>query len=927
MLQRTKVSLATLIALEGLLAASIAQAQTVERIEITGSLIRRIDGESALPVTNLRSEELQRAGATNAESIVKFITQQQGGTVTTGSVSGTNGAAAYADLRSLGANRTLVLLNGRRIVPNPFASAAVDLNLMPVGAVERVETLSDGASSTYGTDAIAGVVNFITRKSYRGVRLGVAAQVPEEGGAEVYTADILGGLGDLSSDGWNVYGAFNYRDQKPMLGTERAFMRTSFIPSRGFNGLSPTTFPANYSQGSIIGNPSLSSGCQPPTSLAAPQVNNVQCFADTQAFTQVYPIQEQWGAFVKGSLVLGGSHTASIEYFKAFNKVSTQIAPSPEGGLTLFPTSPFYPGRSAAIPAPTGLNAALPVSVSWRTTLLGARRGVQENDTQRAVASIEGVLADWDYSAGLLWSNSMVTNNFLNGYPATQALRNGVSGCAGPLVLVSGGQTCPAGPLVVGGTPIFLNPFGDQTSAGLNYLQANTVNGRVQEGEGTLQSASATLSRSFGALPGGAIGFAVTGEYREEEMVYRTNIPLVSQAASSGLAGSGAIREGKRDVTAVGMEVSLPITKTFELGLSVRHDRYSDFGETTNPKVSLRFKPTEQLLLRASANTGFSAPTLTSLYAPNSTTFTANRFSDPLLCPGGVPNTAGGAVVSRDCGIQFQRLIGGFPNLKAEESTAWTVGFVFEPIRSLTVGVDFFNYHLKRTVSTLGEQTIFLDPVKYANLYVRCSQAPADRRSAIGACQIPGGDPLAYIIDLNENLGDIKTEGVDVSMAWNSGATQTGRWGATVRGTYVTKYHFQTEQNGIFFTPVGNYRPQFGGPVIRYQQVSAVTWDNDAFSVRLGNRFQSGYRDQNAQGAPFNVAPFNTNEVKAYSLWDLSAVYRGIKGVTLSVGVQNLLDEDPPFTNQSGRFQSRAYDDRFHDPRGRTYQVSARYEF
>jgi iron complex outermembrane recepter protein len=342
--------------------------------------------------------------------------------------------------------------------------------------------------------------------------------------------------------------------------------------------------------------------------------------------------------------------------------------------------------------------------------------------------------------------------------------------------------------------------------------------------------------------------------------------------------------------------------------------------------VSFRFKPVDAFLIRGSYNEGFSAPTLTALYAPNATTFTANRYNDPVLCPGGTVNAGAGGIASRDCGIQFQRLTGGNDKLTAEESTAWSLGFVVEPMRNLSLSVDFWNYHLKGTVSTLGEQTIFGDFNKYSALYVRCSQAPQARRDAIGACQIAGGDPLAYILETNQNLGDIKTNGVDIDLTWSSGATSTGRWGVRARGTYVDKFHFQVEPNSVWFTPVGNYRPQWGGPVIRYQQVTSFTWDSDALSLRLGNRWTSGYRDQNAQGAPFNVAPFNTNVVKHYSLWDASATYRW-KGFTFGVGVLNLLDEDPPFTNQVGRFQARGYDDRFHDPKGRTYQVSARYEF
>jgi iron complex outermembrane recepter protein len=894
-------------------AQTTAQAQALERVEVTGSLIRRIEGETALPVTTLRVEELQKAGVTNAEQAVKYITQQQGGTVTSGSVSGTNGAAAYADLRSLGATRTLVLLNGKRVAANPFAVVAVDLNTLPLSAVDRIETLSDGASAIYGTDAIAGVINFITRRSYQGAAVGAQVQIPEAGGAETYTADVLAGFGDLSRQGWNILGGINYRRQNPMGGTERDFSQTSYIPSRGFNGLSPTTFPANYNQaGAVAGapptvpntNPTLPN-CFPPSSIFAPQpvvgLGTNRCGADTQVFTYTVPKQDQMAGFLRGSLALGKDHTAYLEYFRAINTVQTQIAPSPEGGLSMPPTSPFYPGNGITPITDPNLDTTRNISIAWRTTFLGPRRGEQENTTQRAVAGIEGSVAAWDYQASLLWSNAEVVNNFLGGWPMTQALRNGVSGAAG--------------------AP-FLNPFGTQTAAGQAYMEANQVLGRVQEGESTLQSFAATATRQFGSLPGGPIGIALAAELRKEEMVYRTDVAKVSQAASSGLAGAGALREGDRDVKALGLEMNFPVLRNLELGVAVRYDDYSDFGGTTNPKFTLRFSPTNQVLLRASYNEGFAAPTLYNLYLPNSTTFTANRYNDPVLCPGGTVNLAAGGVASRDCLIQFQQQQGGNTQLQPETSKAYTLGFVLQPTAAFSFGMDYWRYHIEDQVSTVGEQTIFADPAKYANLYIRCSRATAAQQFAIGACQTPGGDPLAYIVNTFQNLGDVVTTGLDWQANWTGGATPYGRFSVGVRGTYVIKYEFQVEPNGRWFDPVGNYSPQFGGPVIRYQQVTTINWQRDAWSASLFHRWLTGYKDQNAV-----PAPFNDNTVGDYSIFDLSATYRGFRNMILSAGVLNVLDTDPPFTNQVGRFQARAYDDRFHNPLGRTYMVSARYEF
>ena len=171
---------------------------------------------------------------------------------------------------------------------------------------------------------------------------------------------------------------------------------------------------------------------------------------------------------------------------------------------------------------------------------------------------------------------------------------------------------------------------------------------------------------------------------------------MVSQAASSGLAGGGAVRQGDRDVFAGAIEMAFPVLKNLELGAAVRYDDYSDFGSTTNPKFSLRFTPVEQLLLRASYNTGFVAPTLEQLYSPNlKRRLPVTVYDDPVLCPGGVP--APGAVPSRDCGLQFQQQQGGNTALNPEESDSYTFGFVFQPVPSFSFGVDYWNYRSRAT--------------------------------------------------------------------------------------------------------------------------------------------------------------------------------------------------------------------------------------
>ncbi len=911
MRSRTRLSLAVSAAFgAGILGfapgAAIAQssAQQLDRVEVTGSLIRRIQSEVALPVTNIGTEELQQAGVTNAEQSLRLVTQNNGGgAVTSGSVSSNNGGASYASLRALGAQRTLVLLNGKRIINNPNGTLGVDLNTMPVAALDRIEVLSDGASAIYGTDAIAGVINYITRKQYEGIRVAGETQLPEDGGAEVYTANVLAGWGNFNTQGWNVYGGFNFRKQLPLSGTERDFMSTSYIPSKGFDGTSSLTFPGNYSQTGTVTNtnPTLP-GCFPPSSIRVG--SNPFCSADTQVFTNVLPDQEQYSGFLKGSLALGQNHTLSAEYFWAQNTINSMIAPSPESGLTMPSSNPFYPGNGINPITVPALDPTRAISVGWRTSAIGPRRTEVENVTQRALLNLEGNIGGWDYGAGLIWSKAHVETNFISGYPNRAALNNGMTGASG--------------------AP-FLNPFGSQTAAGQAYMEANQLTGQLQDIDGTLFGGNAVASTQFGNLPGGPMALALAAEYREEDNKFVTDIVKARQSTTSGLGGAAPLREGDRDVWAVAAEMTFPILKNLEVGVALRYDDYSDFGNTTNPKVAIKYQPTQQLLLRGSYNTGFAAPTLAQLYAPQATTFTSTRYNDPVLCPNGVPNLAAGAVPSRDCGLQFQQLTGGNETLQPEESDAWTVGFVFQPTAEISFGLDYWNYEVTTNLGVLGETTIFGDPAKYANLFVRCSQAPAERRAIVPACQTPGGDPLAYIINTQLNLGDTKTSGIDLQFNWNGRPGQYGAFSLGVRGTYITKYEFQLEPNGRWYDAVGNFSNEFGGPIIRYQQVTNFGWESGAWAANLFNRYTTGYFDMNPTASV--SAPFRQNTVGKNSVWNMTVTWTGIKGLTLQGGVLNLFDSDPPYSNQNQRFQSRAYDDRFSSPIGRTWQLAARYEF
>ena len=410
---------------------------------------------------------------------------------------------------------------------------------------------------------------------------------------------------------------------------------------------------------------------------------------------------------------------------------------------------------------------------------------------------------------------------------------------------------------------------------------------------------------------------ALGAEYRKEKYTYVAE-EITRQVPSIGVDPDSDV-SGDRNVTAVYAELAIPIIKNLDATIALRYDDYSDVGSTTNPKFALRFQPTPELLLRASYSTGFRAPTLYEIFAPTSLTFTSDNYDDPLLCPGGtaIPPATDGAV----CGQQVQQRQGGPvsiglspDSLQPEESKSWQFGFVVEPAQWFTFGMDFWWIRLENQILPLPEQAIFGDPVRYANKIFRCSQATQAQRDAIDVClNFPTFDPIAFIDGTTENLGNLNTNGVDVNLQFRFTPTPYGRFGVTMDGTYVTKYEYQRAKDDVYIQNAGRYADN--GPIFRWQHTIALNYTHGPWSAAFVNRYKSGYTDQDP-----------TNEVDSYSIFDLFGTWQGYKGLTLTAGIKNLFDRDPPFSNQVNTFQ-RGYDPRFTDPRGRTWMLRAAYKF
>ncbi len=871
------------MAVSGAAYAQSSEPQKVERVEITGSNIKRsIADESALPITILNAKDLREAGVTSAEGVVQRIASSQS-TISSSQVigSGTQGKS-NANIRGLGANKTLVLLNGRRIASFAFDSAAVDLNAIPFAAIERIEVLRDGASAIYGTDAIGGVINFITRSDYQGGSISGEYTSPQHSGGTDKRATVSGGFGDLNRDNYNIFAVLDWRQADKIRAVDRSFGSTGVIPDKGVLLTSGTSFPANFTQGTFSGNPSRAAGCAPPASLP---LRSTTCRFDYTSAIDLQPDVEQKTFMTRGSINLGAGHKASLEYYRAETETIARVAPDPVTGIVMTPSSPFYPRTYA------GIDPTRNITVGIRMVPAGQRESTSNTVGQRAVADISGAVAGWDYRGGLFWTESSGDDAVTNGYVNKSRIQAGV-------------------------TSGVINPFGTQTQAGLDLIEAAKAKGISQTAKGNSKGVDLRASRELFSLAGGAAAVSFGGEYRKETYRNDTVDEIVLNVPSLGRDAYHV--SGDRNVAAVSAEMILPLSKALEVQLAARYDRYSDFGSTFNPKIGFLFKPVSSAFVRGSYNTGFRAPALDEIYGPQSVSFTADAYDDPLLCPGG--KVAKGGVESRDCGQQAQIKTGGNRALKPEKSTTFTLGVGFEPAKGVVLTADYWNIELKNQIAPFPEQAIFSDPARYASRYFRCNQLTASVQVTLDRCQneFANSNAIGYVLALNDNLGGIKTDGVDLSAAYAFAMGSAGNFNVSLNSTWVHTYDYQRTPSDAFVPNVGRYVD--ASPVFRWQHVLGLGWNRGPWAGQLNIRHKTGYTDQN------QVDPGFENEVKAYTLVDISGTWSGMKNLSVTLGVKNLFDTKPPFTNQGTVFQ-KGYDPRFADAVGRAYMLRAAYNF
>jgi iron complex outermembrane recepter protein len=843
----------------------------VKKVTVTGSSIKGVAAQSASPITIIKTEDLLNQGVTNVEEALSKVSANQAGYSTAQNVGASSTPGSAANLRGLGTDKTLVLLNGRRLANSPFGTASTNLNIIPLAMIERIEVLRDGASAIYGADAIAGVINFITKEQYEGFSISGELLQPEHSGGDEQQASIFGGYGDLDEQGFNVFGVVDYHRTNDIFAKDRKVSRRGInMPELGsfLSQGSSLSSVANFTDGFMLGNPYLNENCNNMPNVS-PQ--GAICRTNTQALIGITPKIETTSALARGTLKLTDTFNAVGEYVFSRNEVTTSVAPDPYSNLPTLPsTSPFYPGA--------GITPGVDGITDQELTLYlrsqsGNRVSKSENDSHRAFVGIEGEAYGWDIDAGITYAKSKGTDSFVSGYTngekIQEALNNGT-----------------------------LNPFGPQEDS--NLWKSFDVAGKTNEADLKSITYDFTVSRSLFSLPAGDLGFAFGASYTDQDWNSKTYGDVASLVSSSGIDPDQEPVSGERQITAAFTEFHVPLLENLELQLAARYDDYNDFGDTFNPKVALRWEPLKELMFRTSYSTGFRAPTLATLYETPYVTYTAgSNYSDPKLCPGGAPSSP---QYQTECNKQFMIQYGGNPDLEAEESKSFTAGFVYEPIKNLVFTADYFNIEVENLVSTLGEASIFNEPEKYSDRFVRDSNGLLDYVNA------------SYI-----NSGGLKTQGIDLSLNYLTPVTAGGRFGFGIDGTYVIDLKYQEEKGQPWENLVGQYQDP---AVVRWKHVANLNWSYEAWKMVFEQEFVRGYHDQNMTGRE----GFDNHKVPDYTLYNFSTTYTGFKNLSLTGGIKNMFDEDPSASNVVDNFQM-GYDPRYGDPTGRTYFVRGTYKF
>ncbi|WP_417449505.1 TonB-dependent receptor plug domain-containing protein [Kordiimonas sp.] len=846
----------------------------IEEVVVTGTYLKgKNQFNSPSPIAVIGSENLNQIGASNVADLVQTLTINNGAQNNPDAFTqnGTSGTSNF-NLRGLGVASTLVLLNGRRQVVAGTTTndgiAFVDTSsLVPQIAVRRIEIVKDGAAAIYGTDAVAGVVNFITDDQFEGVEVSAKYQmVTDEGSQSDQLYEAKFGFGGENT---HFMGAFSYYDRSPLTTAERRFSTVADDSSVLGN-------PGSYYVPSIIAAIGTTApvidpyGCEEfggIPDVAVPLGNGLNvgtCGFNFGDYYSLVPEEERKQAYAVITQDLGDGHQLRLEGGWADTSAIRGNSP----------TFPYLQIGSAGVPAYHPENP-FGEGVSFLGRAIGNGGAVSNNmfssETYRMNVELTGSLSDtWSYDFGVthaknsyqIRTRDVVTANFqraLIGYGACDAgigsVAPGTAGCE------------------------FYNPFATSytTAPNSQNILDYVIGEQVIDGTSKTTVFDAVVSGSVGSLPAGDIGLALGIQVRDE--FWGRDYDDISNADGFAFVIGNSDFGENRSAVGIFAESLVPITDKLDLSLALRHEMYGgDIGATTDPKVSLLFRPNDNLALRGSYSTSFRAPSVLQVSGGGTS---LNQVTDPL---GGTAFAAVRSVAPA-----------GGRNIVPEQGNAWNFGATWSPEGTgLEIDVDYWNYK-------------FSDVIIQENYQAVVNANPTDPTRVIRSGPDGVSGSIIMVVVDYLNASSVKTQGFDASVKYNMD-TDMGTFMPFFEATHVLKYDLDDPQAGEIDGAGNRNFANFGSPTPKWRINTGLAWANENHDARFYVRHISGMDDDQNPGN--RVGSMTTVDAQ-YTL-QLSAFSDGLEGSSLQLGVINAFDKAPPYVMTNGGYESRT-----HDPRGR----------
>ena len=836
------------------------QEQGIERISVTGSLIKRTDMAGPSPVTSIGAEEIANSGVTDLISLFTKLPISGQGTFSTqgNSSDDTANGGSSVSLRGLGADSTLILINGRRVSVSPFAkgidTAFVDINNIPLAAIQRVDILKDGASATYGSDAIAGVINIVLKDDFDGAAVSAKVGTTADGGGKEQNFNIIWGAGDSKVRHTFI---LDYFDREEVLYADRDYSRSAnqaalrpndpdavdFRSSSGFPGtIALASDPTNR-----IIDEFGADRCAPEDIDRGANI----CRYDYAPVMTMIPDAERFSYNYLGRYEINDSLRAFIDFNGQNSKSLVRGAGSPSFDEL------FMSGDNANHPFAD--DASHPffgedLTMRRRMVDIGNRAKKVDTDYFRTIMGMSGELDTWNWEAAYSYIKSKSVERGINGFPNSRRVQEAIDNES-------------------------WNPFepSSNSQASLDFIETTTT--RV--GKSTNKSFDVTFSGPLMEMSAGDLMVAIKAEYREESISDNPD----DQFLRGEVFGTEATQaNGARDSKSISAEFSIPVLDELELQFAVRTENYSDFGTTTDPKISFLWAPLDTLSIRGSYGTAFRAPSLHQLGLGR--TDESPNLVDTVRC----------AAVNLACDPQeYTAVFAGNPDLGPEESSSYNIGVIYEVTEDLDFSIDYYSYDIENIIDA-DTQFVFssqgLDPAVVSRIPTSVPNDPGE---------------VVQIFDSFQNIGDLKTSGLDFDLGYKLNSDMGEfRFGFVMN--YVLK--FEEFRLGRLSLSEG----EFEQPKVRH--TSSVDWGMDDINATLAINYIGEFEGSADAG-------FGDKTVDSMTTVDLVTNYQGIENTTLTVGITNLFNTEPPFSHHD----FYGYVNTTHNGQGRFVYAQATYRF